>query len=200
MGELAWAQLLTWTARSGEQLDLLAGLLDGTASVPGLTVDAELRWALLLRLATTGRAGDPQIDAEVVRDSTDEGRRHAVACRAAIGDAAHKSAAWRLLTQHGELGATGMAEVARAFAQPEQAALVAPYAGEYFAVLPALWASRGDMLRVFLGQVLFPYSAAGPGLLAGIEEFLRAEPGDPGLARIVIGGRDVVQKALRARA
>jgi hypothetical protein len=47
--------------------------------------------------------------------------------------------------------------------------------------------------------VLFPYSAAGPGLLASIEEFLRADPRDPGLARIVIEGRDVVQKALRAR-
>jgi aminopeptidase N len=197
--QLAWAQLLTWTARPGEQLDLLAGLLDGTASVPGLTVDAELRWALLLRLATTGRARDPQIDAEVARDSTDEGRRHALACRAAIGDAAHKAAAWRLLTQQGELGATGTAEVARAFAQPEQAALVAPYAGEYFAMLPALWASRSDMLTIFLGKVLFPYTAAGPELLARIEEFLRAEQRDPGLVRIVIEGRDIVEKALRAR-
>jgi aminopeptidase N len=197
--QLAWAQLLTWTARSGEQLDLLTGLLDGTASVPGLLVDAELRWALLLRLATAGRAGEAQIDAEVARDSTDEGRRHALACRAAMGDATHKAAAWRLLTQASELGATGIAEVARAFAQPEQAALVAPYAGEYFAVLPALWASRGDMVRIFLGKALFPYSAAGPELLARIEEFLGAEQRDPGLARIVIEGRDIVEKSLRAR-
>ena len=196
--QLAWVQLLAWTARSGEQLDLLAGLLDGTASVPGLPVDAELRWELLLRLATTGRAGDPQIDAEVARDRTDEGCRHALACRAAIGDAAHKAAAWRLLTR-GELGATGIREVARAFAQPEQAALVAPYAGEYFAVLPALWASRSGMLRIFLGKALFPYSAAGPELLARIEEFLGAEQSDPGLARIVIEGRDIVEKSLRAR-
>jgi aminopeptidase N len=197
--QLAWAQLLTWTARTAGQLDLLAGLLDGTASVPGLPVDAELRWALLLRLAMTGRAGDAQIDAEVARDSTDEGRRHALACRAAIGDTAHKAAAWRLLTQPGELGATGIAEVARAFAQPEQAALVAPYAAEYFAVLPALWASRSGMLGIFLGKALFPYSAAGPELLARIEEFLGAGQRDPGLARIVIEGRDIVQKSLRAR-
>ncbi len=197
--QLAWVQLLTWTARSGEQLDLLTGLLDGTASVPGLPVDAELRWALLLRLATAGRAGDAQIDAEAARDSTDEGRRHALACRAAIGDAEHKAAAWRLLTQGSELGATGIAEVARAFAQPEQAALVAPYAGEYFAVLPALWASRSEMLRIFLGKALFPYSAAGPELLARIGEFLGTGQHDPGLARVLIEGRDIVEKSLRAR-
>ena len=29
--QLAWAQLLSWTATSPEQLDLIAGLLDGTA-------------------------------------------------------------------------------------------------------------------------------------------------------------------------
>ena len=45
--QLAWAQLLSWTAVSPGQLDLLAGLLDGSAEVPGLVVDTELRWALL---------------------------------------------------------------------------------------------------------------------------------------------------------
>jgi len=197
--QLTWAQLLGWTARSGEQLDLLAGLLDGRAEVAGLTVDAELRWALLLRLATNGRAGDAEIDAELARDGTDEGRRHALACRAAIGDAEHKAAAWRLLTTPGELGATSTVEVARAFAQPEQAALTEPYADRYFAVLPALWAARGDMLRVLVARVLFPYSAAGPELLARIEEFLARHQPDPGLARVLIEGRDMVEKALRAR-
>ena len=35
---------------------------------PGLAVDAELRWAILRRLAVTGRAGDAEIDAELTRD------------------------------------------------------------------------------------------------------------------------------------
>jgi aminopeptidase N len=197
--QLTWVQLLCWTARSAEQLDLLAGLLDGRTEIAGLHADAELRWALLLRLATAGRAGDAEIDAELARDRTDEGRRHALACRAAIGDAAHKAAAWRLLTESDELGATGIVEVARAFAQPEQAALIRPYADLYFAVLPALWAARGDMLRVLLARTLFPYAAAGPGLLARIGELLDQEL-DPGLARVLIEGRDVVEKGLRARA
>jgi len=197
--QLTWVQLLSWTARSSDELDLLGGLLDGRVAIAGLTVDAELRWALLLRLATGGRAGDAEIDAELAQDDTDEGRRHAMACRAAIGDAEHKAVAWRLLTAPGELGATGIAEVGRAFAQPEQAALTEPYADRYFAVLPELWATRGDMLRVLVAKVLFPYSAAGPDLLAAIEEFLDRQQPDPGLVRVLIEGRDVVQKALRAR-
>jgi aminopeptidase N len=198
--QLAWAQLLSWTAVTAEQLDTLAGLLDGSAASDGLAVDAELRWALLQRLAATGRAGDAEIDAELDRDGTDEGRRLALACRAAIPDDAHKAEAWRLLAESDELGADGIGQVARGFGQPEHARLLGPYADRYFAALPAIWSSRTDVIRVYLGKVLFPYTAASPALLAQIDAFLAAQRRDPGLARVVIEGRDVVTKTLRARA
>ncbi|MGH3410211.1 MAG: aminopeptidase N, partial [Streptosporangiaceae bacterium] len=73
--QLAWAQLLGWTATSADQLDLIAGLLSGDAAVPGLLVDTGLRWPLLRRLAAAGRADDAAIDAELARDPTPEGRR-----------------------------------------------------------------------------------------------------------------------------
>jgi aminopeptidase N len=85
------------------------------------------------------------------------------------------------------------------FNQGDHARLLAPYAAEYFARMPAIWASRGDAVRALLGRALFPYSAASPELLSQIEEFL-AGPAQPGLARIVMECRDVVEKALRARA
>jgi aminopeptidase N len=199
--QLVWAQLLSRTAVTPAQLDLLAGLLDGGAEVPGLAVDTELRWALLRRLAAAGRAGDPQIDAELERDATDAGRRHAAACRAAVPDAAHKEAAWSLLAESEELGADGIMEVAGAFAQPEHAHLLAPYAERYFAALPGIWlSSRGELFRIGLGHALFPYWAASPGLIERINEFLAAGDRDPGLARVLIEGRDVVERGLRSRA
>lgn len=51
-----------------------------------------------------------------------------------------------------------------------------------------------------LGKLLFPYPAAAPGLLERIDAFLAAPGLDPGLARVVIEGRDIVDKALRSRA
>ncbi len=42
--QLAWAQLLSWTAVTPEQLDVLAGLLDGSSGFDGLPVGPELRW------------------------------------------------------------------------------------------------------------------------------------------------------------
>jgi len=198
--QLAWAQLLSWTAATPQQLDLLDGLLDGSAEIPGLTTDAELRWAILRRLATTGRAGDAEVDAELARDATDAGRRHATACRAAIPDAEHKAAAWHLLAETEDLGVLGVAEASRGFIQPEHAWLLAPYADRYFEILPAIWSSRGEHLRVVLGQVLFPHPAASPELLRQIDSFLAAGPRDPGLVRILVERRDLVERALRSRA
>jgi len=96
--QLAWIQLLAWTATAGDQLDLIAALLAGSTAIPGLLADAELRWSLLQRMAATGRADDAAIDAQLAADPSDAGRRNAAACRAAIPDAAHKEAAWQLLT------------------------------------------------------------------------------------------------------
>ena len=198
--QLAWAQLLGWTAITPEQLDLLAALLDGSAEVPGLAVDTDLRWALLNRLAVTSRAGEAEIDAELARDATDAGRRHAAACRAALPDAEHKAAAWALMAESEDLGVEGVFAVAQGFTQPEHAELLAPYAQRYFDVLPKIWASRGEHFRMMLGQLLFPYPAASPELVGQIGAFLAAEERDPGLARVVIECRDIVERALRSRA
>jgi aminopeptidase N len=198
--QLTWVQLLGWTATSEDQLDLLAGLLDGGTVIPGLVVDTDLRWDLLRRLAAEGRADDARIDAELARDPTDDGRRNALACRAAIADAGHKEAAWRLLTGPGELGYDTAIILGQAFNQSEQGELLAPYAERYFEMLPGLWQTRSHQSRLVLGQVLFPYTASSPGLLERIGDFLAAGERDPGLVRLLTERRDLIERTLRSRA
>jgi aminopeptidase N len=198
--QLAWAQLLGWTAVSAEQLDLVAGLLDGSVEISGLAVDTELRWSLLQRLAATGRAGDAEIDAELALDNTDAGRRQAAVARASIPDAVHKAAAWQQVAESAELGLEESHMVAQAFNAAEHADLLAPYAEKYFEQLPSIWATRADLLRVLLGRELFPYASASPELLGLIDAFLTENGQDPSLSRVVIEGRDIVEKALRSRA
>ena len=198
--QLAWAQLLNSTAVRPEQLDLLAGLLDGSVVIDGLAVDTELRWAMLRRLATRGRAGDAQIDAELERDNTDDGRRQAQACRASVPDAEHKEAAWQLLAESDELGTDGVLAIARAFGQADHGALLAPYVDRYFEALPEIWASRGEQFRFLLGQLLFPLYATSPQLLDRVDDFLAEPDRNPGMVRVLVQSRDIVAKALRARA
>jgi aminopeptidase N len=202
--QLAWAQLLGWTATTPGQLDLLAELMNGSIVLPGLVVDTELRWTLLQRLCAVGRASDAEIDAEAERDLTDAGRRHAAACRAAVPDAAHKAAAWALLAGSQDLGLETLAEVASAFTQPEHAHLLGPYTDRYFEALPEIWAARDEggpgSFRLAFGRLLFPYPLASPQLLARIDAFLAAAARDKDLARVVTESRDVVERALRSRA
>jgi aminopeptidase N len=198
--QLAWAQLLSWTATSDAQLDLIAGLHDGSKRLPGLAVGSELRWALLQRLAVAGRAGDAEIDAELVRDNTDAGHRSAAACRAAIGDAAHKEAAWQLLAESADISTDLLRSVSLAFHQPEQAVLLAPYAPRYFDVLPEIWSGSSGHLRVARGAALFPVTAASADVVQQIDAFLAAKEREPALARILIERRDQVLRALRSRA
>ncbi|HEY1486950.1 MAG TPA: ERAP1-like C-terminal domain-containing protein, partial [Micromonosporaceae bacterium] len=197
--QLAWVQLLGWTAVTPAQLDLIAGLLGGSTELDGLAVDTELRWALLRRLAATGRADAAAIDAEAARDATDAGIRHAAACRAAMPEAGRKAEAWRQLVDSEELGIEGMMAVAGGFAQPEHIDLLRPYAERYFEVLPGLWSARADVYRRILGAAIFPHYAASPELLARLDAFLAAEERDPALVRLLVEHRDMVERALRAR-
>jgi aminopeptidase N len=53
--QLMWARAFAETARADADLDRVAALLSGDLVVPGLEVDAELRWQLLTALAAAGR-------------------------------------------------------------------------------------------------------------------------------------------------
>jgi len=194
----AWALLLAKTAISAAQLDLTAALLEGTAVPAGLQLADELRWALLRRLAAAGRAGDAEIDAMLATDHTGTGQREAAACRAAIGDAAHKDAAWRLLTG-GTLGAPSASLVARAMLLPEHAALLGDFPDRYAAVLPPIWATSAGTIRVLLGEILFPYPVISAELLTRLDAMIK-EAADSGLVRLLHEQRDITERTLRSRA
>jgi aminopeptidase N len=197
--QMAWAQLLSWTAMSDSQLDLVAGLLSGVAEVPGLPVDAELRWPLLRRLAACGRATGTDIDAELARDRTEAGRRNATACRAALPSASAKRDAWELLTS-GTLGPESVRLTARAFMLPEHATLLSPYASAYLPTLADLWDRRGGHLRMLLGELLFPYPVLSVELLAEMKSLAASRAGDPALTRLLAELGDIAARALRSRA
>jgi aminopeptidase N len=194
----AWALLLARTATSASQLDLAAALLDGSGAPAGLEPRDELRWALLRRLAATGRAADAEIDAMLATDRTGTGQREAAACRAAIPDAAHKDAAWRLLTG-GALGAPSATLVARALLLPEHARLLGDFPDRYAESLPEVWATSAGTIRVLLGEILFPYPVISPELLPRLDAMIAATS-DSGLIRLLLEQRDITERALRSRA
>ena len=135
--QLAYVRAFAGVATSADDLAFLAGLLDGSVRLDGLTVDTDLRWALLGRLVSRGAGprafGPAEIDAELARDATDAGERHAATCRAAIPTAEAKREAWRTLTS-GELTIAMFRATLAGFVDLDQPELIEPYRDDYFDV------------------------------------------------------------------
>ncbi|MEV1005842.1 aminopeptidase N [Streptomyces sp. NPDC049881] len=198
--QLAWARAFAASARTGAELDLLAGLLDGSESLDGLTVDTELRWALLLRLAATGRADEPEIEAELRRDPTSAGERHAATARAARPTPEAKAAAWAQVVESDTLPNAVQDAVIAGFVQTDQRELLAPYTEKYFAVLKDVWASRSHEMAQQIAVGLYPAVQAERATLEVTDAWLATAEPSAALRRLVTESRAGVERALRAQA
>ncbi|MFF8773148.1 aminopeptidase N [Kitasatospora sp. NPDC015120] len=198
--QLAWARALAGVARTDGQLDLLAGLLDGTEEIPGLAVDTELRWTLLGRLAATGRADEPEIAAELERDNTAAGQEHAAGCRAARPTAEAKASAWASVVDSDELTNYVQAAVIGGFQQADQRALLAPYAEKYFAAVKGIWETRSHEISQQIIVGLYPSLLVEQATLDATDAWLAAAEPAPALRRQVVEARAGVERALKAQA
>ncbi|WP_289008044.1 aminopeptidase N [uncultured Thermomonospora sp.] len=198
--QLCYVQALAACAVSDEHLAFLHGLLEGTHTLEGLTVDTELRWTLLRRLVVTGRAGQAEIDAEYGRDSTAAGERHAAGCRAAIPTPEAKAAAWEQIIG-GELpNALFRATLGGFIDAAERVELLEPYAERYFAEVGRIWAEwSSDMAQTF-AEVAYPFLVIDQSTVDRTDAYIASANPQPALRRLLLEGRDGVLRALRARA
>jgi aminopeptidase N len=196
--QLAYAQALTGVAVSADSLSLLAGLLDGSQSVAGLSIDTELRWQLLHRLVSRGAAGPAEVEAELERDQTDAGERHAQSCLAAIPDAAAKAAAWARIVDPSLPNATFRAAL-RGFQDPDQDELLAPYAEKFYEALPLIWQDGASDVAQFFTQVAYPAAAVSQQAIDRTTQYIASARPAPALERLLIEGQDDVARALRCR-
>ncbi|OEV06334.1 aminopeptidase [Streptomyces nanshensis] len=202
--QLAWARAFASAARTDGQLTLLEGLLDGSTSVEGLAVDTELRWALLQRLAATGRAGEKEIAAELERDATSAGERYAAMARAARPTAEAKAEAWTSVVGSGAAEETGLPNAVQeavigGFLQTDQRELLAPYAEKYFEVVKDIWEQRSHEMAQQIAVGLYPTLQVSQEILDATDAWLeKARPG-AALRRLVTESRAGVERALRAQ-
>jgi aminopeptidase N len=199
--QLAYVRAFAGVATSGEDLALLAGLLDGSVLLDGLTVDTDLRWALLGRLVSRGFRGfaEAQIDAELARDATDAGERHAATCRAAIPMAEAKRAAWDTLVS-GDLPLATFRAVLNGFADPDQPELVNPYRERYFAVAGDVWRNWSSAMAQDFVSGAYTVGAISAETVRITDEYIAASDPPAALRRLLLEGRDDVLRALRCQA
>lgn len=199
--QLAWARFVAAVASGPAELQLLRGLLEGTAKIDGLEVDQELRWAFLEPLAAHGVADESVLAAELARDDTASGKRHQVRCLAARPSAAVKAQAWASVVESDTLSNALVEATIAGFDQPSQRELTAPYAEKYFAAIERVWADRSIQIGMDVVRGLFPSSQDSPATLDATDAWLSAhEDAPPALRRLVVEARDDLARTLRGQA
>ncbi|WP_399925380.1 aminopeptidase N [Streptomyces kanamyceticus] len=198
--QLTWARFFAAVATSAADLQLLEGLLAGTARIDGLEVDQELRWALLGPLAAHGAADEEALAAELARDDTASGKRHQVRCLAARPSAAVKAQAWAAVVESDALSNALVEATIAGFAQPSQRELTAPYVSRYFEAIERVWAERSIQIGMDVVRGLFPHFQGAEALAAADAWLAAHESAAPALRRLVLEARDDLARSLRAQA
>ncbi|MGX1760721.1 aminopeptidase N [Streptomyces lydicus] len=199
--QLAWARHFIALAAAPADLQLLRGLLDGTAKIDGLDVDQELRWTILEPLAAHGVADESLIGAELARDDTASGRRHQVRCLAARPSAEVKARAWEQAVESDALSNALVEATNAGFAQFGQRELLAPYRPRYFAAIERVWRERSIEIGMAVVRGLFPAWLVEQDTLDAADGWLDGHPqAAPALRRLVLEKRDDLARALRAQA
>ncbi|MCL6670581.1 aminopeptidase N [Streptomyces panaciradicis] len=198
--QLAWARAFAATARTPEQLDLLEALLDGSQTVEGLTVDTDLRWAFVQRLAAVGRFDEAEIAAEYERDRTAAGERHAASARAARPTAEAKAEAWASVVESDKLPNAVQEAVIGGFVQADQRELLAPYTEKYFEVVKDIWGSRSHEMAQQIAVGLYPAFQVSQEILDRTDAWMADAEPNAALRRLVSESRSGVERALKAQA
>jgi len=179
----------------------LRALLTGTESLPGLTVDTELRWTFTLALAALGVAESDEIQAELDRDPTAAGKERAAEALAARPTAAAKADAWAKAVERNDLSNQMVQAIGNGFRRSTDLSLLEPYVEKYHTMLVDAWAVRSVAIGERVVGGFYPFGLASEELKAASDSWLDSHPdAPPGLVRTVAENRDTITRALSAQA
>ncbi|MCW2833358.1 MAG: pepN 6 [Nocardioides sp.] len=196
--QLTFARTFFGAARSNSALVELAAILDGSFVIEGLAIDQDLRWALIIALARTGRFGDAEIDAELALDKTIEGKEKAAAARVAQPTAEAKAAGWSAILDPATPNETSSQMVLSIF-RSDQDEVVAPYVEKFLAAADTVIDDLGFHKAREVLEYGFPLAVGSREVVARLDEWLADTNAPKGAVRFVGEARDDIARALAAQ-
>ncbi|GAA2088733.1 aminopeptidase N [Brevibacterium salitolerans] len=180
---------------------------EAPGGLPGLVVDTDLVWTIVIALAGADRLTEAQIDAHLAADRTAAGQRHADTARAARTTAEAKSRAFLALVDQRDLPNARISAIAQGFSRglqldsgdciPAQEPLTS-FSREYFDRVTGWWETRTLEIAQTLTLALFPPSTAKT--VEAAENWLSTHPQAPkGLLRLMRENLDNARRAQRAQ-
>ncbi len=154
----------------------LESWLNGLALPEGLTLDLDLRWRLLVRLAGLGAVERVELDAALAAEPTTVARVEHTRAVASMPTAEAKEFAWERFTGAVDVPNYELEAAGRGMWRGGQEGLTRPYVERYFADLPATSEVRSGWVLALASEAFFPLSHADEHTLA-LGRALLAEPG-----------------------
>jgi aminopeptidase N len=186
--------------------EFLQACLAGTASLPGLTIDTDLRWRIVTQLARLAIVGEAEIAAELVRDNTAQGAEKAAGARAARPDADAKAAAWELAVLRDDTPNESHAQICGQFWQFDQAEVLEPYLDRYLTTAEAIstgrdgWDTRSSTIRQHILAMLFPAPLMDRARLDHVQQWFATTDLSDSVRRQLSEQIDTAERALRCQA
>ena len=196
--QLQYARSFASFAFSDRQHSRIKDMLDGR--LPGLVVDADLRWHFINCLAERGKVVGTTIDAELERDNTASGHKYAASARASLPTAEAKESAWQSALG-GELSNHIHDATIAGFNRPLQRSLNKSYIDKYFDCLITTWEKLSYELASTIVTGFFPSYQVSDEVLAKSEKWLNETGKDApaALRRFVSENRDALARAINAQ-
>ena len=184
-------------ASTPAQWERVAQLRSGAQELPGLEIDADLSWALLVSLAAGGVVSAAEIDEALAADNTAKGGEFAAQARAALPSVEAKRAAWQSLVDSADLPNTVVRSAAAGFVHPAGVPALREFVDAYFDMLLPVWESRTYQIAQYLIVGLYPAPLADAALRDATRGWLAEHRDAPAaLRRLVNENLAGVERAL----
>ena len=204
--------LVTATAGSGVQLAALRGAiasetspdtlrrwLDGTELPEGIEADLDLRWRILVRLATLGAVERPELHDWLERERTTQAAVDHVQALSAIPDAEAKEFAWAHFSGEKDASNYEIEAAGRGMWRTGQEPLTDGYVERYFAELPGTVEVRSGWVLADAARAFFPRLAVSGDTVQKATALIDEESLDLSLRRALVDSTDELVRGLRVR-
>ncbi len=205
-------RLVTATPGSGVQLAALRGAiasetspdtlrrwLDGTELPEGIEADLDLRWRILVRLATLGAVERPELHDWLERERTTQAAVDHVQALSAIPDAEAKEFAWAHFSGEKDASNYEIEAAGRGMWRTGQEPLTDGYVERYFAELPGTVEVRSGWVLADAARAFFPRLAVSGDTVQKATALIDEESLDLSLRRALVDSTDELVRGLRVR-
>ncbi len=195
--QLQFVTAFASAAATSAQTAQVRSLRDGETVLPGLEIDADLSWALLVGLAAGGAVDAAEIDRALEADNTAKGGEFAAQARAALPTVDAKREAWASLVDSPDLPNTVVRSAALGFVHPAGVEALSAFVDDYFSMLLPIWESRTYQIANYLITGLYPAPLANRELRDATRRWLdEHRDAPPALRRLVHENLAGVERAL----